>query len=466
MKPLNQAEKVKNPNNMVLLVLFLGVLMGALDIAIVGPALTPIRKWFGVTVRDMTWVFSVYVLMNLVATPILAKLSDISGRKSVYIASVLFFATGSLVVAFSPSFAFAVLGRAIQGFGAGGIFPVASAVIGDTFPPEKRGSALGLIGAVFGIAFIIGPVVGGLLLMAGWKWIFLVNIPIAALLVFLAARILPRSEKKETARFDWVGTLLVSLTLAGFVYGINRIDTTRFFSSLASLSVAPWLLASVALLIGVLFVEKRAANPLISPVLFGKRQLNLTHFLAFGAGFAEASLVFIPALAIAGFSVSSSTSSFLLLPLVFAMAISSPLFGRMLDKMGAKPVILFGTAALASGMILLGLYQSNWVIFYLATVLIGFGLAGLLGAPIRYILLGEVDAAHRSSAQGDHDRVHQFGAAGQRRHHRCRHRQRWQCPPGVWKSVSGHWGIFTAAAGGSGSFEKHIRTKTRTDAER
>ena len=140
--------------NTVLAVLFLGVLMGALDIAIVGPALPVIGAEFGLDSRGLSWVFTLYVLGNLIGTPLMAKLSDRFGRRNVYMLDVGLFAAGSLVVALSHgtgAFWLLLAGRAIQGLGAGGIFPVASAVIGDTFPPEKRGSALGLIGAVFGL---------------------------------------------------------------------------------------------------------------------------------------------------------------------------------------------------------------------------------------------------------------------------------------------------------------------------
>ena len=141
--------------NRILFVLFVGVLMGALDIAIVGPALPAIRHAFNVNDRATAWIFTIYVLFNLIGTPLMAKLSDNLGRRLVYIVDVLLFAAGSVVVIGSPfvgasGFGVFLLGRGMQGLGAGGIFPVASAVIGDTFPPEKRGGALGLIGAVFG----------------------------------------------------------------------------------------------------------------------------------------------------------------------------------------------------------------------------------------------------------------------------------------------------------------------------
>ena len=181
--------------NRVLTVLFIGVLMGALDIAIVGPALPAIQNQFSLQERSLSWIFSVYVLFNLVGTPLMAKLSDLFGRRIIYILDVTLFAAGSLIVAVSPVFWVVLLGRGIQGFGAGGIFPVASAVIGDTFPVEKRGSALGLIGAVFGIAFILGPILGGIILaVASWQWLFFINLPIAAAVIVIVPRIMGGNE--------------------------------------------------------------------------------------------------------------------------------------------------------------------------------------------------------------------------------------------------------------------------------
>jgi MFS family permease len=397
-------------NRNILITLFLGVLMGALDIAIVGPALNPIKETFQVDSRSMTWIFTIYVLMNLVGTPIFAKLSDMRGRKMIYITAVILFAAGSLLVAFSPVFIMVIIGRSVQGLGAGGIFPVASAVIGDTFPPEKRGRALGLIGAVFGIAFLIGPFIGGLLLLADWHWIFLINLPIAIILILLAARNLPTSRKSDNCQFDILGALSVSLMLAGFVYGINSIDTANLLKSMTNINVFLFLGAAILLLVLSILIERRACNPIVSPALFGRRQLNITHLLSFGAGFAEASLIFIPQLAIASFHVSHSLSSFMLIPAVVAMSIGSPFLGRMIDKIGAKPVIVLGTAVMASGMLLVGFFPADIVAFYVGTFLVGAGLSGLLGAPIRYILIGEVDLEHRSSAQGV---MTVFASAGQ-----------------------------------------------------
>jgi EmrB/QacA subfamily drug resistance transporter len=386
--------------NRLLLVLFVGVLMGALDIAIVGPALATIRDFFGVDDRAAAWIFSIYVLFNLVSTPLMAKLSDLYGRRSIYIMDVAIFAAGSLVVALAPAFAFVLIGRAIQGLGAGGIFPVASAVIGDTFPPEKRGSALGLIGAVFGLAFIIGPIVGGLLLLAGWRWLFIINLPIAAVVIAMGLRVLPTTRRAERLPFDWLGMLALGVALASLAFGINHIDTKAFGHRLASIQVWPFLLLALALLIAFYFIERRAADPIVRPHLLSKGQLRLANLLAAGAGLGEAGLVFIPALAIAAFGMSSSTSSFMLMPVVLALAVGSPMVGRLLDKVGSKVVIVAGAALLAAGMLMLSLSAANLALFIIAGVVIGLGLSALLGAPTRYIVLNEAPAEDRGAAQG------------------------------------------------------------------
>jgi len=389
--------------NRLLAVLFVGVLMGALDIAIVGPALPAIRSEFGLDARAVSWVFSAYVLANLIGTPLMAKLSDFFGRRAVYVLDVALFAAGSLVVAFSHgsgAFWLLLLGRVVQGLGAGGIFPVASAVIGDTFPPEKRGGALGLIGAVFGLAFIIGPILGGVLLPFGWQWLFLINLPVAAVVVALAWRLLPHHKVAGAGGFDAAGMIALAVALGTLAYGLGAIDTGGFWTSLASLDVWPWLVVSVLAWLVLVRIERSAANPVFPIALFGRRQLRLGFLLTAGAGLGEASLVFLPTLAVVSLGVSASVGSYLLMPVVAAMAVGSPLAGRLLDRLGSRTVIAVGVAVLALGMILLSQTSSSLVMFIVSGLLIGLGLSALLGAPVRYVTLNETTAAERSAAQG------------------------------------------------------------------
>ena len=397
-------EKTRNK---LLIVLFLGVLMGALDIAIVAPALPSIQNFFGVGDRILAWTFTIYVLFNLISTPLMAKLSDTYGRRSIYTLDVALFALGSLIVALSPANLFGMLlfGRALQGFGAGGIFPVASAVIGDTFPPEKRGGALGLIGAVFGLAFLVGPILGGIILsFTGWEWLFIINLPIALVVVIMGWRLLPVTHRATTRPFDWVGMLTLGTMLAALSIGLNQIDVQNFFGSLVSLNVWPFLLTGLVLLIVFPRVEKQAQDPILNLRLFKSRQTVLASVLSAGAGLGESGMVFIPALAVAALPgvINTHNASYLLMPVVLAMAVGSPLVGRLLDRFGSKVMVFGGTLLLTIGMMMLSssaLITGLWG-FIASGAVIGLGLSSLLGAPMRYIMLNEASAADRTSAQG------------------------------------------------------------------
>ncbi len=375
--------------------------MGALDIAIVAPALPAIQDHFEVGDRALTWVFTIYVLFNLIGTPLMAKLSDARGRRPIYVLDVSLFAIGSLVVALSPSFAVLLAGRAIQGLGAGGIFPVASAVIGDTFPPEKRGGALGLIGAVFGLAFLVGPIIGGIILgFASWQWLFVINLPIAILIIIASLRLLPDTKPATRKQFDWPGMATIALSLAALTFGINQINTKIFFDSITSVAVWPFLLSAIILILIFWQIEKRAEDPILRTSLFNSRQITITYGIALGAGLGEAAVVFVPSLLVIAFGVSESTASYMLLPAVLAMAVGAPIAGRMLDRFGSRVVILSGSILLALGMISVGAVTISLISFYGAAILIGLGLGMLLGAPLRYIMLAEAPKKDRAAAQG------------------------------------------------------------------
>ncbi len=386
-----------------LAVLFAGVLMGALDLSIIGPALPAMKASFGFGERSMTWLFSIYILFNVVGTPLLAKLSDRFGRRALFSTSVILFGLGSVGVALAPSFGFLLAARAVQGFGAGGIFPVASAVVGESFPPEKRGSILGLIGAVWGIAFIVGPILGMVVLsMGSWQWLFLINIPVALLILGFGWKRLPRERHSGGLPLDLAGLVLTAAFLASLTLALSGIDTRDALASLVSVRVLPFALAALVLAFPLWLVESRAADPVIRPSLFSKRQLRLAYVLSIGAGFGEAVLVFVPTFGLAALSgrgITLANSSLLLFPVVIAMALGSPIIGRLVDKSGAKPILVAGVLLMGSGMLLFGLLASSLLAFILAGALVGIGLSGLLGAPVRYLTLGETTDIERSSGQ-------------------------------------------------------------------
>jgi MFS family permease len=386
--------------NRILALLFAGVLMGALDISIIGPAIPAIREAFGIDDRAAAWMLSIYVLFNLIGTPLMAKLSDRYGRRAVYTVDVAIFAAGSLMVAMAPSYGVILMGRAVQGLGAGGIFPVAAAVIGDIFPPERRGAALGLIGAVFGLAFLIGPIIGGVLLLFGWPWLFLVNLPIAAVVIVGAWRLLPTGPRREPRPFDVAGLATLTIGLVALSFGLNRLDAADIPASLLSPEVGPLLMVAVVLALTFVYLERRAIDPIIRPGLFRSRQVAIAGGLGLGAGITEAAVVFVPALFVASFGVTTSRAAFMLLPIVMALVVGAPVFGRMLDRVGSRLVILCATGLITTGMSLVAAFPDRLYLVYAAGFTIGLGMSGLMGSSLRYVMLHEAPPEDRGAAQG------------------------------------------------------------------
>ena len=385
--------------NRVLALLFIGVFMGSLDIGIVGPALPAIQSFFGVDERILSWIFSIYILFFMIGTPIMAKLSDIYGRRTIYVLDVAIFALGSIIVVLTSSFWMIILGRAIQGFGAGGIFPVASAFIGDTFPPEKRGGALGIIGSVWGLSGILGPVIGALLLNYAWQWLFIINLPIAALIITLSYFILPSTKRLKKVRFDWTGTILLALLVTFLALGVNQIDTTNFLASLSSLMVWPFLVLAVVFLLLLVKTERKAIDPVVQIGLYRSREVKLATSIAIGTGLSQIAIVFMPALAVTALSLSTSQASLMVIPMVLALGISAPVVGQLLDRYGTRIVMMGGTLLLAAGLFLLGNLASSFYLFLISGIIIGLGLGTVLGSPLRYIMLSETPAAQRASGQ-------------------------------------------------------------------
>jgi len=383
----------------VLPVLFAGVLMAALDIGIVGPALPAIQTTYGADERGLSWVFGIYILFQLVGAPVIAKFSDRQGRRAVYIACVAVFAAASLLVAMSPTFAVLLTGRAIQGFCAGGILPVAIAVIGDTFPAERRGRALGLIGAVFGIAFLLGPLLGGILLRWGWQWLFLMNLPLAAVVLWQAARLLPTERQPMRSPIDWLGIGLLSVMLAALAWAISAVDVGALATSARSPRVLPALLLAAVCLPALMLAQRRAADPVLHPELLRSAELRLVGVIALATGLAEAAMVFLPAFAVTGLQVPETTASFMMIPLVLALIVGAPAAGRLADKLGPKRIIQAGLIMTASGLLVFGLSVLTRASFFTAGVLVGLGLSALM-APLRLVVIREVSEAQRGAGQG------------------------------------------------------------------
>lgn len=392
--------ETNRPTRPVLIVLFFGVLMGAMDIAILGPAIPAIREAFGLTDRLVSWMFSVWVLANLVSVPVMTKLADRFGRKRIYLLDITLFGLGSAIVAAAPNFDILLVGRILQGMAAAGIFPVAASVIGAVIPVDRRGRAFGLLGSVFGIAFIIGPILAGLMLTLGWRWLYLANVPIALIVLLFGLRALPKTETDRTSPLDLKGLFVLGGLLLSFAYALSVFDTSDVIGSLTS-----WRVLSAFLLVFLLaplfvWVEKNAEDPVLRIDLFKNRQVALASVNAIGAGINEAAFIFFPTIVVLAHGVTTSEAAFMLLPMMVAVAVGSPLAGRLLDKTGSKFIILLSNILLIFGMLGVATSPSSKAVFYLGSSLIGLGMAGLLGSSLNYILIHEARKQEKAISQG------------------------------------------------------------------
>lgn len=383
----------------IMLVLFVGVFMAALDTAVVAPAVPALRQAFGVDNSQIGMITIIFSLATLSSTTLMAGLGDRYGRRPVYLFCVTGFALGSLIIAMAPSFAVLLLGRAIQGFASGGVTPTASAMVGDAFPREERGKALGMLGATFGMAFLLGPLVASLiLLVSSWQWIFLINLPVAAVVIWLGLRNLPAKQFiAAPAPLDWAGVVVVAVMLTSLVLGINRV-----LDNALGLMLWPALLGLALLCVPLLImVERRAASPVVPLHLFYSRQLRLTYILCCGAGFGMGSVIYIASVAVAGLGIAAEQAGLLLLPLVIASSAGSVIFGRLLNALGSRMVMLIGFGTTGLGSALLGLTETAglWV-FLPASMLIGLGVGIIVGGTLRTIVLNEVNLEERGAAQG------------------------------------------------------------------
>ncbi len=387
-----------DPARRLLPVLFIGVFMSALDTAIVGPAIPALRESFGIDNREVGLATVVFILFSLSSTAPMATLGDRYGRRPVYLSCIALFALGSLAVALSPQFWVVLLGRAIQGIGGGGIIPTASAFIGDALPPRERGRALGLIGATYGMAFVLGPPAAALTMVAlSWHWIFLANLPIAALVLVLGARALPVQRRTgPLPPLDWRGIAAIFVLLTALVLGITRVA-----DGLTGLTLWPALLFAAAALLALLIrIERRAAQPLIPLKLFANRQLATAYLLMLGAGFGMGSVIFLSSIATLAYGVAKAHAGFVLLPLVICSMLGSMGSGRLLNRLGARALILAGFALLAVGYAASG--YTGWGLwgFLIGTMPVGLGVGVVVSGALRTIAIDEAPPAVRGSAQG------------------------------------------------------------------
>jgi EmrB/QacA subfamily drug resistance transporter len=338
--------------NLIFLAIVLGMLLAALDQTIVATALPTIVADLG-GAGHQSWVVTSYLLASTIVTALVGKLGDLFGRKTVFQAAIVSFFVGSVLCGLSESMTMLVLARALQGIGGGGITVTATALIGEVIPLRDRGRYQGALGAVFGVTTVVGPLLGGYFTdHLSWRWAFWINVPVSAAVFFVAAAAIPALGDRVKHVIDYAGIVFVGLGAAGLTLATSWGGTTYPWMSTTIIGL---FVGSAAALGAFVWVESRAAAPILPPRLFSSPVFTVCCVLSFVVGFAMlGALTFLPTYMQYVDGVSATASGLRTLPMVAGLLTTSMGSGILVGRTGRYKIFpIAGTAVMAAGFLLL-----------------------------------------------------------------------------------------------------------------
>lgn len=375
----------------VMLAVMSGLFLVALDQTIIATALGAIVAEFH-DYASLGFIVTAYMLTTTVTVPIAGKMSDMYGRRPMLIAGITIFTIGSLLSGLAPGVGWLIAWRALQGIGGGIITSQAFTIVGDLFPPRERGRWQGIIGAVFGISSVIGPLLGGWLtdghnffgLTTDWRWTFFVNVPIGIIATLIVWRNLPNIKHDTMHKPDYMGAALLSLALAAVVLAVDNTETIFKFAidagmSLTAVKLSLWSIAALATA-GFVKVEHRAKQPVLPLNFFKSRVYSLLAVVAllFGSAF-MGSILYLTQFNQQVYGASASEAGLMLLPMVGGLMVSSIATGQLISKIGRyKPFITAGLALATLGILALVTLQPDTPYWHQAIIMVFVGLG--LGA--------------------------------------------------------------------------------------
>ncbi|GAA0449674.1 MDR family MFS transporter [Streptomyces sp. NPDC046215] len=364
--------------NLVFVTIVLGMLLAALDQTIVSTALPTIVADLGGG-GHMAWVVTSYLLAETVSTVLVGKFGDLFGRKVVFQLSAVVFVGGSVFAGAANSMLMLIAARAVQGIGGGGLMVTAMALIADVIPLRERGKYQGALGAVFGVTTVVGPTLGGIFTdHATWRWCFYVNVPVAIVMVIMAARTIPVVRSAVRPVIDYLGIVLVALGASGLVLGLEWGGTEYPWGSAVIIGL---FLASLALLAAFVLVEQRAKEPMLPMHLFRNPVFVVCSVLSFIVGFAMlGAMTYLPTYLQFVDGVSATMSGVRALPMVAGLLGASMLSGIVVSRTGRYRFFpIAGSAVMALGLFLMstmGAATGPWLeSLHMFVLGVGIGLA-------------------------------------------------------------------------------------------
>lgn len=395
-----ETSNVKRVNKwMVLISVSMGVFLATIDGSIVNIGLNTLVNDLGQPLAVVEWVVLAYMLTVATLMLTVGRLSDMIGKKILYLAGIIIFTIGSGLCGIAPTVYWLIGFRVLQAVGAVLVMAIGMAIVTENFPPQERGKALGVMGTMVSLGIITGPTLGGLILQSlSWHWLFFVNLPVGLIGVFMVARFIPNDAKRTRQEFDFAGASLMFIFLAALLFALSISQHRGFNNPL----VFGLLALAVSSFVAFIMVETRSSHPMINLKMFRNRQFSINLITGFMVFLCTAGLALLFPLYLLNILHYDPQHAGLMLAVTpLCVAIVAPLSGALSDRTGSRPITTLGLLVLIMGYLAVSTLSEDTTTWGFLLRFIPVGIAiGLFQSPNNSAIMGSVARENLGVASG------------------------------------------------------------------